>query len=175
MKHLLLLSALAAASLFGSSCANNGSAATGSSGNTATAPSGNGSDGSLAYTVDGKRTVVTPPSTTIYRNEVSHDAAKGSVKIEVTIFPVGELFKFTVADKGTTDVVNFKPSFGEEKVAATYMSGQGHNYYADHVSITISTVDAAHIAGTFSGTFAAEGKTVTVTDGSFDLPVHDKK
>jgi len=89
----------------------------------------------------------------------------------VTIFPLGELFDFVVADKGTTNVVYYTPSFEEDKVRATYMSSKGHNYYGDHVSVTISELDAAHVAGTFSGTFAAEGKSVTITDGSFDLPI----
>lgn len=166
MKHLLLLPALASVVLFLASCANNSSA---------TPSYGNDGNGSLAYTVDGTRTVVKPPSSTIYINEVSHNTAKGTVKIKVTIFPVGELFDFVVADKGTTDVVHYTPSFEEAKVEATYMSHAGRNYYGDHVSVTISAVDAAHVAGTFSGTFAGEGKSVTITDGSFDLPIGPKQ
>jgi len=170
MKHLLLLSVLAAVVLFPASCANNSNAA-------ATAPvsSGDDGEGSLAYTVDGTRTVVKRPSSSIYLNEVSHNVAKGTVRIEVTIFPVGELFNYVVSDKGTTDVVHYTPSFGEEKVVATYMSGAGRNYYGEHVSVTISALDAAHVAGTFSGTFVGEGKTVSITDGSFNLPMHAKK
>jgi len=152
--------------MFQASCMNHSAAATPSS--------GDDGNGSLAYTVDGKRTVVKRPSSSIYINEVSHDVAKGTVTIKVTIFPLGELFNFVVADKGTTNVVHYTPSFGEEKVKATYMSSQGRNYYGDHVLVTISELSTAHVAGTFSGTFAAEGKSVTVTDGSFDLPVRPK-
>jgi hypothetical protein len=167
MKRLLLLSALAALVIFFASCANNSSAATPSS--------GDDGEGSLAYTIDGTRTVVRRPASSIYINEVSHDAAKGTVKIRVTIFPVGELFNFLVADKGTTRVVNYRPSFEEHKVEAEYMSQAGHNYYADQVSVTISALDAAHVTGTFSGTFENEGKTLSITDGSFDLPMHPKR
>ena len=169
MKHLLLLSALAAVVLFPASCANNSNAAA-----TASVSSGDDGEGSLAYTIDGARTVVKRPTSTIYINEVSHNTAKGTVKIRVTIFPLGELFDFVVADKGTTDVVHYTPSFGEEKVVATYMSHAGRNYYGEHVSVTISALDAAHVTGTFSGTFANEGKSVNITDGSFDLPMRAK-
>lgn len=167
MNRLLLLPALAAALFFLPSCANNSSAAT--------AASGDNAEGSLAFTVDGTRTVVKPPSTTIFLNEVSHNAATGMVKIRVTIFPAGELLDFHVADKGTTAVVHYTPSFTEDKVSATYMSHTGHNFYADNVSVSISASDAAHVAGTFSGTFTNEGKTVTISDGSFDLPMKAKQ
>jgi hypothetical protein len=166
MKRLLVLPALAAAVFFLASCANNSSAATAASG-------GNGG-GSLAFTVDGTKTVVNPPTTTLYLNEVSHDAAKGTVKVRITIFPAGELLDFHVADKGTTPVVHYTPSFTEDKVSATYMSHTGHNFYGDQVSVSISAADATHVAGTFSGTFTNEGKTVTITDGSFDLPLKAK-
>jgi hypothetical protein len=62
-------------------------------------PTSNNGNGSLTYTVDGTKTAVTPPASTIYINEVSHNAAKATVKIKVTIFPMGELFDFVVADK----------------------------------------------------------------------------
>ena len=165
MKHLLVLPALAAAVFSLASCANNSSAAT--------AAGGNGG-GNLAFTVDGAKTVVNPPTTTLYLNEVSHDAAKGTVKVRVTIFPAGELLDLHVADKGTTSVLHYTPSFTEDKVSAEYMSHTGHNFYADQVSVSISAADAAHVAGTFSGTFTNEGKTVTITDGSFDLPMKAK-
>jgi len=173
MKRLLLLPTLATAAtlaiaiLLLPSCANN-SAATPS---TATPASGDNGNGTLTYTVDGTKTVVTPPASTIYINEVSHNAAKATVKIKVTIFPMGELFDFVAADKGTTNIEHYKPSFGEEKAGATYLSAKGRNYYGDHASVTISTIDAAHVAGTFSGTFVDDdNKSVTITDGSFDLP-----
>jgi hypothetical protein len=132
-------------------------------------------EGKLSYTVDGKKVVVNRPAITIYLNEVSHNTAKGSVKIRVTIFPAGELFDFLVAEKGTTNIVHYKPSFGENKVEAVYLSPEGHNYYGDHVSVNISSLDGTHVSGTFSGTFTAEGKTKTVTDGSFDLPMQAKR
>ncbi len=166
MKRLLLLPALATAVLFLPSCANNSSAAT--------ASSGNGGGGSLSYTIDGTKTVVTPPLT-IYENEVSHNTAKGTVKVRVTIFPAGELLDLHVADKGTTSVVHYRPSFTQDAVSAEYMSHSGHNFYADNATVSITAADAAHVAGTFSGTFTGdEGKTVTITDGSFDLPTKAK-
>jgi hypothetical protein len=139
-----------------------------------TASFSNDREGILNYTVDGRRVVVKRPASSFYLNEVSHNLAKGSVRIKVTIFPMGELFNFLVADKGTTEIVHYKPSFQEQKVEAVYLSPESHNYYGDHVSVTISAVDALHVTGTFSGTFTAEGKTVTVKDGSFDLAMHPK-
>ena len=174
MKRLLLLpvlataATLAAAVLLLPSCANNSTATP------STAVPGNNANGTLSYTVDGTKTVVTPPASTIYINEVSHNAAKATVKIKVTIFPMGELFDFVVADKGTTNIEHYKPSFEEEKAGATYLSAKGRNYYGDHASVTISTIDATHVAGTFSGTFAGDDKSVTITDGSFDLPIRPK-
>jgi hypothetical protein len=174
MKSLRQLPALAIAATLASavlqlpSCTNNTAAAP--STGAATPSAGDNGNGSLAYTVDGTKTVVTPPASTIFINEVSHNTAKATVKIKVTIFPMGELFDFVVADKGTTNIEHYKPSFQEEKAGATYLSAKGRNYYGDHASVTISTIDAAHVAGTFSGTFADEDKSVTITDGSFDLP-----
>jgi hypothetical protein len=163
---LAITATLATAILSMTSCANN-SAATPS----AATPAANTGNGTLSYTVDGTKTVVSPPASTIFINEVSHNTAKGSVKIKVTIFPMGELFDFVVADKGTTNIEHYQPSFQEEKVGATYLSAKGRNYYGDHASVTISTIDAAHVAGTFSGTFTGDdNKSVTITDGSFDLP-----
>jgi len=167
MKRLLLLPALATAVLFFASYVNNSSAIT--------ASSGDDGEGSLAYTIDGTRMVVKRPSSSIYINEVSHNVTKGTVKIKVTIFPAGELFNFLVADKGTTNIEHYTPSFEEHKVEAIYMSHEGHNYYGDHVSVSISALDAAHVTGTFLGTFAAEGKSVTIKDGSFDLPIRPKR
>jgi hypothetical protein len=167
MKNFLLLSALAAASLLPASCTN--------SSNAAALTRGNNGEGSLAYTIDGNKNVIKRPASSIYINEVSHNAAKGSVRVRVTIFPSAELFDFIVADKGTTNVLNYQPSFGEEKVVATYLSHAAQNYYGQNVSVTINTVDATHITGTFSGKFVSdEHKSVTVTDGSFDLPMKAK-
>jgi hypothetical protein len=132
-------------------------------------------EGSLSYTINGTKVVVERPASSIYLNEVSHNAIKGSVKIKVTIFPSGELFNFLVADKGTTNIEHYKPSFGEHKVEAVYLSHEGHNFYGDHVSVSIGALDANHVTGTFSGTFTDEGKTVTIKDGNFDLPMHPKR
>ncbi len=167
MKRLSLLTVLATAVLFFASFVNNSRAAR--------VGSGQDGEGSLAYTIDGTKVVVKRPASSIYLNEVSHNPDKASVRIKVTIFPSGELFNFLVADKGTTDIINYKPTFGEHKVEAVYLSPSGHNFYGDHVSVSIRSLDAVHVTGTFSGTFAAEGKTVTIKDGIFDLALHAKK
>lgn len=167
MKHLLLLPVLAATILLPASCANNSNAAT-------PASSADG-EGSLAFTMDGTKRVIKRPANSIYINEVSHNATKGTVRIKVTIFPGGELFNFAVADKGTTNVLHYQPSFGEEKNVAIYLGHDLQNYYGENVSVTITAVDAAHVTGTFSGKFASENKSVNVTDGSFDLPMKASK
>lgn len=167
MKRMLLLPVLSATVLLFSSFVNSSSSTK--------VRSVDAGEGSLAFTIDGTKVVVKRPASSLYINEVSHNTTKGSVKIKVTIFPSGQLFNFLVADKGTTHIVHYTPSFEEQKVVAVYLSSEGHNFYGDQVTVTISSLDAAHVTGTFSGTFTAEGKTVTLKDGSFDLPLRAKK
>ncbi|MDP4216080.1 MAG: hypothetical protein Q8927_07745 [Bacteroidota bacterium] len=172
MTRLFLPAVLAFAVVFPPSCRNSSS---GASGNGASLVPGDDGNGRFAYTLNGTRIVVQRPASSLYINEVSHNAAKGLVKIKVTLFPSAELFDFVVADKGNTNIEHYTPTFEEDKVRAVYLTHLGHNRYGDHVSVQISALDDAHVVGTFSGTFVDEGETVTITDGQFDLPMRAKR
>jgi hypothetical protein len=56
------------------------------------------------------------------------------------------------------------------------------NYYSSHPTIVITSLDAARVAGTFSGTFKLSPDTpdvpkteVAITDGKFDIPFATSK
>ena len=100
------------------------------------------------------------------------------LKIEVTC-ETSSVFNFTIANSGTTTIKNYSPSLGnfvdKKTKSASYMEGGTYkSYYGDSVTVTITSIDASRVAGTFSGTFKAEkddvGTTLSITDGSFDLP-----
>ncbi|HEY5370574.1 MAG TPA: hypothetical protein VIJ75_16435 [Hanamia sp.] len=53
------------------------------------------------------------------------------------------------------------------------MSHQYKNYYGDSVVVTITDINATHVAGTFHGKYLSDDKPsvpLEITDGSFDLP-----
>ncbi|MBS1922293.1 MAG: hypothetical protein JST71_02715 [Bacteroidetes bacterium] len=139
-----------------------------------------GTHGIFSYTVNGKhidaRNYV--QQSNLFINEVSNDAANGMLKIEVTTNS-STVFNFKIANSGTTSINNSTPSpsgnLDKETKEASYMDGKTYrNHYAVSVTITISSIDANRVKGTFSGTYKADdqdgGDTVTITDGSFDLP-----
>lgn len=139
-----------------------------------------GTQGIFSYTVKGKHIVARNyvQQSNLFINEVSNDAASGTVIIKVTC-ESNSIFDFTVNNSGTTSITNYRPSlgnFGDKKTkAASYMEGGTYkNYYGDSVTMTITSIDASRVSGTFSGTFKAEaddgGATVNITNGSFNLP-----
>ena len=157
-------------------CSSNSSTSAGKGG-TSNATSGNSGgssngNGSFSYTIDGNKVDVK----SLYINEVK-SVADGRIFIEVTNTSTSEVFKFSIANTGTTTVLHYSPSlssFSDKKSnSAEYMSPKLKNYYGDSVTITITSIDATHVAGIFSGKFlSGDNKPVPleITEGSFDLP-----
>lgn len=136
--------------------------------------------GIFSYTVKGKHIVAKNyvQHSNLFINEVSNDAANGMLTIEVTT-DASSVFKFHIANSGTTAITNYSPSLGnfadkKTKVASYMEGGTYKNYYGNAVTMTIISIDANRVSGTFSGTFKADanddGATINITDGSFDLP-----
>lgn len=139
-----------------------------------------GTNGIFSYIVKGKhiiaRNYVNPAN--LFINEVSNDAAAGTLKIEVTC-ETSSVFNFQVANSGATTITNYSPSLGnfadKKAKAASYMEGGSYkSYYGDSVTVTITSIDGSRVTGTFSGTFKADandgGATLNITEGSFNLP-----
>jgi hypothetical protein len=97
------------------------------------------------------------------------------VSIEITNQMTAEVFKITVPNSGTTKVSHYSPSlsdFGNNKTTMAEFMSHYKNYYGDDVTVTITHIDATHVAGTFSGKYlSGRDKPVPmeVTDGQFDL------
>jgi len=158
-------------------CSSN-SATPVSKGEASNAPSvnsGGGSsngNGSFSYTIDGNKVDVK----SLYINEVKN-VADGRIFIEVTNTSTSEVFKFSIANTGTTTVLHYSPSlsnFSDKKNnVAEYMSHKYVNYYGDSVIATITGIDVKHVSGTFSGKYLSDDDKpapLEITDGSFDLP-----
>ena len=131
-------------------------------------------NGSFSYTIDGNRVDVT----SLYINEAKNNAADGRLKFEITNVPTSEVFSFSIANSGTTNVLHYSPSLTETKNQATYMSHKYKNYYGDSVTVTITDIDASHIKGTFSGKYLSGDDTpepLLITDGKFTIPFKANK
>ena len=139
-----------------------------------------GTKGIFSYTVKGQHIVARNyvQHSNLFINEVTNDASNGMLKIEVTC-ETSSVFNFTIANTGTTTIKNYSPSLGnfvdKKTKSASYMEGGTYkSYYGDSVTVTITSIDASRVAGTFSGTFKSEkddgGATISITEGSFDLP-----
>ncbi|HEY5408086.1 MAG TPA: hypothetical protein VIJ92_13410 [Ginsengibacter sp.] len=177
MKNIRSWSLMLVASCLLFACSSNSStsAGKGESSSAASDNSGGGSsngNGSFSYTIDGNKVDIK----SLYINEVK-SVADGRIFIEVTNTSTSEVFKFSIANTGTTTVLHYSPSlsnFSDKKSnSAEYMSPKLKNYYGDSVTITITSIDATHVAGTFSGKYlSGDNKPVPleITDGSFDLP-----
>jgi hypothetical protein len=108
----------------------------------------------------------------LYLNHVTNDG--GMVSIEITNQLTAEVFKITVPGSGTTKVSHYSPSlsnFADKKTTMAEFMSHYKNYYGDDVTVTITRIDATHVAGTFSGKYLSDDKAVPVevTDGKFDL------
>ena len=139
-----------------------------------------GNHGIFSYTVKGKHIVARNyvQNSNLFINEVTNDPANGMMKIEVTC-ETSNVFDFEINNSGATGITNYSPSLGgitdkKTKVASYMEGGTYKNYYGDSVTVTITSIDASRVSGTFSGTFKAEkddgGAIVNITDGSFNLP-----
>ena len=176
MQHLKLLSATIFSACILFACSSNSSTSAGKGGtsnatsdNSGTSSNGNGS---FSYTIDGNNVDVK----SLYINEVK-SVSDGRIFIEVTNTSTSEVFKFSIANTGTSTVLHYSPSlsnFSDNKSnSAEYMSPKLRNYYGDSVTITITSIDATHVAGTFSGKYLSDDDKpvlLEITNGSFDLP-----
>ena len=191
MKHLKLSTAIisSACLLFFSACNDStGNKTTKSDAKTSASSSNTaasytnltGSKENFSYTINGERveTAADVQNGGLFINEVSNDAANGMLKIEVTT-KSSNVFVFKVANNGTTSIGKYQPSlsgFMDKKTKeASYMDGKiNNNFYSDSVTVTITNISSSRVSGTFSGTFTQDksygNKTVTITDGSFNLP-----
>ncbi|MDB5156016.1 MAG: hypothetical protein JWR50_723 [Mucilaginibacter sp.] len=177
MKNIRSWSIMLVTSCILFACSSNGSASAGNGGasNATSDNSGGGSsngNGSFSYTIDGNKVDVK----SLYINGVKN-LAGGRLKIEVTNTPTSEVFNFSIANTGITTVLHYSPSLSnytdKKSNEAEYMSHKYKNYYGDSVTITITSIDATHVAGTFSGEYLSDDKKpvpLEITDGSFDLP-----
>jgi hypothetical protein len=191
MKLIKLFTAALVSSSILFSCSDNTAAS--ANNNTAAASADNDGtftgDYSLAYTIDGKHTAIKnilkkggKNIAALFINEVTNDDAHGMIKLELTNELSAEFFEFHVANKGSTNILHYTPSFSDNQNKAVYLSQTGFrgishpaNFYADSVTVTISSVSASHVTGTFSGKFISDeqdkSQTVFISDGSFDVPI----
>ncbi len=109
----------------------------------------------------------------LYLNHVTDNA--GMVSIEITNQLTAEVFNITVPNSGTTKVSHYSPSlsnFRDKKTTMAEFMSHYKNYYGEDVTVTITAIDATHVAGTFSGKYLSSGDkpvAMEVTDGQFDL------
>lgn len=141
-------------------------------------------DASLSYTIGDRQVAIKNNLVTggknwiaLFLNSVVNRTAGGLVKINITNYLSKEVFNFTVANKGTTSILHYSPSLAETKNKASYMSPKYVNYYADAVTVNITSINATRVAGTFSGKFIDNDKKsgINITDGKFDVPFTDDK
>ncbi len=139
-------------------------------------------DGQLSYIVEGRKVNIKSylsangrTSIALYINEVSKKDG-GMVRVNLTNYLTQEVVNFLIADKGTTPVLHYKPSFTNRTTAQGEFMLKYDNYYADDATVQITAIDSKHVAGTFSGKFISDDKkTIQITNGSFDVPFKDRK
>ncbi len=165
-----------------SACSGNASEKTGTA-NTATDTDASGDssytgNAKLSYTVEGRKVNIRNLLHTggknwiaLFMNEVSSKTADHLIKINLTNELTKEVFNFTVNDIGATTFTHYQPTvFNLRGKTATYMGLKYQNYYADEATISITSSDATHVTGTFSGKFKGDLGTVQINDGLFDVP-----
>jgi hypothetical protein len=160
-------------------CSGRGSAASAASGGSG--DSTYSGDNLFSYTFNGRKVTIRDLMhdgdgknwMALYLNHVTNNA--GMVSIEITNQLTAEVFNITVPGSGTTKISHYSPSlsnFADKKATAAEFMSHYKNYYGDDVTVTITSIDATHVAGTFSGKYlSGDDKSVAmeVTDGQFDL------
>jgi hypothetical protein len=181
MEHLKLLSSVILSACLLSACSGNPSTSANNSSNLNTASTNPGEsayagNSSFTYTINGKHIAIKYPAGQLFLNKVKNDPA-GKLKIEVTNESTSEVFKFCVANAGSTAILHYTPSFSDfdnskSINAATYMSPKYKNYNADSALVKITDINTTHVAGTFTGKFLSDDDKpvpLEITDGSFDV------
>jgi hypothetical protein len=138
-------------------------------------------DAQLSYTVEGRKVNIKSYLNTngknfiaLYINEVAKKDGS-MVRVNLTNYLTQEVVNFLIADKGTTPIIHYRPSFTNKTVQGEFML-KYDNYYADDATVQITAIDNKHVAGTFSGKFISDSKkTIQITNGSFDVPYKDSK
>ena len=161
-------------------CSGRGSAAAASGGGSG--DSTYSGDNLFSYTFNGRKVTIRDLMhdgdgknwMALFLNHVTNDG--GMVSIEITNQLTSEVFKITVPNNnGTTKVSHYTPSlsdFGDKKTTMAEFMSHYKNYYGEDVTVTITAIDATHVAGTFSGKYLSGGNKpvpMEVTDGKFDL------
>ena len=139
-------------------------------------------NGQLSYTVEGRKVNIKSYLNTngknfiaLYINEVAKKDGS-MVRVNLTNYLTQEVVNFLIADKGTTPIIHYMPSFTNKTTAQGEFMLKYDNYYADNATVQITVIDNKHVAGTFSGKFISDSKkTIQITDGSFDVPYKDQK
>ena len=173
---------------FLSACSGNGPGSAASGKADVTAASGGGAgdstysgDNMFSYSFNGRKVTIRDFMhdgdgknwMALYLNHVTNDA--GMVSIEITNQLSQEVFNLTIPNSGATRILHYSPSlsnFRDKKSVSADLMSHYKNYYADDVTVTITDINATHVAGTFSGKYlSGDDKPVPmeVTDGKFDL------
>ena|SRR5690348_9909142 len=134
----------------------------------------------VSYQADGQPVMITDKH--LFINEVSNDAAKGVVKINVTNFGKNpaEVINILAHNKGATAISHSAGGgspFSSDPFAEIMIRNQNH--YADAADVNITQITTDYVEGTFSGKFTGERslsdtskETIDITNGKFHLPFH---
>ena len=87
---------------------------------------------------------------------------------------IGDKLNFQVPAKTGPTTFNFTPTYGY----GGYSTSDFANYIDDPITVTITSISSARVAGTFSGKYTLQKgtgnsnskQTIEVTDGKFDIP-----
>ncbi len=139
-------------------------------------------DAQLSYTVDGRKVNIKSYLSAngktyiaLFINEVAKKEG-AMVRVNLTNYLTQEVVNFLIADKGTTAIIHYMPSFTNRTTAQGEFMLKYNNYYADNATVQITAIDTKHVVGTFSGKFISDSKkTIQITNGSFDVPYKDNK
>ena len=132
----------------------------------------------VSYEADGQSVMITGQH--LFINEVSNNAAKGVVRINVTNFGKNpaEVIDILAHNKGATAVSHSEGGgspFSSDPFAEIMIRNQNH--FADTAEVNITQITADYVEGAFSGKFTGERslsdtskETITITSGKFHLP-----
>ena len=131
----------------------------------------------VSYEADGQSVMITGQH--LFINDVSNNAAKGVVTINVTNFGKNpaEVIHILAHNKGATAVSHSAGGgspFSSDPFAEIMIRNQNH--YADAADVNITQITTDYVEGTFSGKFTGERsltdtskETITITNGKFHL------
>lgn len=132
----------------------------------------------VSYEADSQPVMITGQH--LFINDVSNNAAKGVVTINVTNFGKNpaEVIHILAHNKGATAVSHAEGGgapFSSDPFAEIMIQNQNH--YADAADVNITQITTDYVEGTFSGKFTGERsmsdhskETITITNGKFHLP-----